>query len=217
MRISKTSTAVLIAALAAITVLPAAADLLNGDCELGAQGSAVNRYRLTDWYFQQSAGTDGNWTIGAFTWDKHGGEKAGGVHLKNGGAAAPWRHGTYTQTVTGLVPDALYNVKGWVRANTMSQDAFAKLGAKTGGAADYTWSDSNYTDTWTEYTVQVTASGTGEVDVQAYLNNGACQYDLSGGRGPTAMFDDVTVTLVPEPATLALLSLGCLFLRRRRR
>jgi len=199
----------------AVMAPPAAATLLNGDCESGAQGSAANRYRLTDWYFQQSAGTDGNWTIGAYTWDMHGGAKAAGVHIVNGGSA-PYRYGTYTQTATGLVPNALYDVSGWFRANTMSTGSFGKLGAKTGGAAAYVYSAENHTDTWTQYTVQVTASATGEIDVEAYLNNGACGYTLAGGRGPTAMFDDVTLVLVPEPATLAVLGVGSLLLRRRR-
>lgn len=62
----------------------------------------------------------------------------------------------------------------------------------------------------------------GMADVKYANSPGGITFDrvtvgsgLSSANG-VGYYDDVTVTLVPEPATLALLGLGVLFLRRRR-
>lgn len=67
-------------------------------------------------------------------------------------------------------------------------------------------------------TVTTAPLNTGQI-FTAQINAGAFEiaYIIAGGQGNTVHLDNLTVSLIPEPATLLLLSIGAIAIRKRRR
>ena len=111
-----------------------------------------------------------------------------------------------------------YTFGVWARAfNTTNpglQDftAYLRDGSGTGGSILATISSSGgLTTTWQEYTVDFTAlSGTTTIHIIDAASAGAVDSN-------DTVLDDVSLTAVPEPSSLALLGLSGLMLVRRRR
>jgi hypothetical protein len=203
---------VMTAVLVALVALPATATLLNGDCELGigwqAPTTGTLSTLLSNWTFDApTGGTFANFRCGLTTVTFHGGHSSGGVWMSNAGAT---KIGTFYQTVADLTPNATYSISAWLRGNSVTAGtSYAKIGAQAGAAvpksyASYTWSDSVNSDTWAEKSVQATSSATGTIDIMAWLATGTV---TGTAQQPLSAFDDVTITLIPEPGSMiALLS-----------
>lgn len=211
-----------IAVLVALTAMPSAAQLINGDCELGTWGAWSGGDRLTGWVFSANLGTTYNWYIGSNSYypesQVHGGLASGGAYIKNAGN----KNCQFSQRVYNLVPSATYDVSAWLKASIIEgypAGAYLSLGAKNADDAAYTWSDYHYDSVFTQYTVRTTANAAGQLDVRIFA-------DLQDGDiwahnpTPAIMFDDVELTLVPEPSGLLVLLSGLPVLgaavRRRR-
>jgi hypothetical protein len=68
--------------------------------------------------------------------------------------------------------------------------------------------------TWNYFSVNTGAVPVGTTSAQYELEAGG--HNTSPGDGGSVLFDNASMVAVPEPMTVGLLGLGCLFLRRRK-
>ncbi len=214
-----------------LAVLPVAnATLINADCETGtaevsltgSNGAGNSSTVLPGWTYKANATPIGNFKGGTNvrSWNQRPG---GGSAVGNMWHSNPNNSKTLEvwQVATGLTPGADYELKVWVQSVLVSGQGGAAitLALQNPTTSASVWGDTIGDDVpergiWVHSAVTQTADVNGELKVRIY---GA----LGGGswskNTPNAMFDDVTLTLVPEPASLVLLGFGCLFLARRRR
>lgn len=204
------ATLLTLALFVAVTAVPSFAQLINGNCEDGTYGAWGGNNRLTGWVFEANLGTTANWYIGAqFNYPDsqvHSGAKAGGAYIK----AANGKTCQFTQRVLNLEPNATYDVSAWLKATVISgwpSGAWLALGAKNADNSGYTWSDHHYGNDFTQYTVRTTANAAGQLDIRIYADLQDGDVWADSGKTSCILFDDVELTMVPEPSSfLALLS-----------
>jgi len=125
-----------------------------------------------------------------------------------------WGVGAVAQTITTVVGQQ-YLLDFWMAGNASSGPAIKTMGLSWGGVSQgiFTFDITGKTIEnmgWTEHQVLLTATGTSTVLQFASLDNPSTAY------GPC--LDDVSLTIVPEPAAaslFALFGLGAFALRRR--
>jgi len=219
-----------------LAVLPAAeANIINGTCDdgsaqvaaTGSDGTGNSSTALTGWTFKLSQTPYGNFYIGKNiqTWNQRPGYTVAGVgmafHANPSGKSVE----AY-QTVTGLEAGELYDVSAWLVSVLVSgkpSGAVLTLGLKNPTTGDTVWGDAigdlaEERGVWTNTALTQAADDNGEIMVRIVMDLG--QGGWTAKSTPNACFDDVTVTLVPEPCTLIALlggSAGIALVRRRRR
>jgi hypothetical protein len=128
--------------------------------------------------------------------------------LQPTGACAWWESSSFSVTA-----GTTYTLTSWVKVVDLwadhPVDTYVKLGFNSGSGMVSNVVTSAASQDWTEYTMTWTASED-RSDVRAVLAYVQPSYVWSPRA---AYFDDVTVT--PEPATLGLLAIGGLLLRRK--
>ncbi len=212
--------------LVAVGLMAAAAsgDLLNnGDFEADA-GSIVSTVAPTSWEWEyptyngadpyaanetidvSAIGGGGGGTVGVLVgnWDSHGAWSDG---LQ--GYFAPVGAGTYTVSITYAVTDP--GISNWMRVALYdvidnSDPATVWAGGNYTVVSDSPWDNvATTTDTW--HTMDLVLTSTAAANT-LFLN--------SSGYNPGNIIIGA-VSMVPEPATLALLGIGALSVIRRKR
>jgi PEP-CTERM motif/Protein of unknown function (DUF642) len=134
------------------------------------------------------------------------------------GADGAYQVGAITQTINGLVAGQQYSVGfDWAGAQqsgytgTTTEQWLVSLGDETHATAIVTDVSHGFTG-WTHQTFTFTADGSSEV--LSFLAAGT-----PNGEPPFSLLDGVTMTAVPEPASMTLMGSGLAvigFIRRRR-
>jgi hypothetical protein len=215
--------------LTAMTIGVSKAQLLNGSFETGAAAlnydldpgpgvvdiGLANFQLPTSWSFANIVGGSTPWTSksGAFNGDTNGyfgPAQDGGFYAaiqtdSSQGAA----QGAIFQTMTGLTIGQTYQVTGFVRArDTASQTGVFSVSTSLGGTMT---SGSPTSDTlWTAFSGTFTATTTSD--------NINLVWSHAVNTDQTVLFDNITVTAIPEPSSIALVGVGlvALFFMRRR-
>ena len=101
----------------------------------------------------------------------------------------------WMQEVTGLVPEGVYRLSGWIKGERILLESGAFAGANLCAMGTWDHSEPPLTGTfdWTRVEVQVRASAAGRLTVGCRLG-----YWSSLARG-VAWFDDITLELVMDP------------------
>jgi len=210
------------------------ATLINGTCDqgtpetgaTGSDGTGNSSTALTGWTYKLSQTPYGNFYIGTNirTWNQRPGYTTPGVGM----AFHPNPVGKWVevyQTATDLVPGGTYDVSAWflpVLVNNQPSGAQLTMGLRNPGTGVTTWGPT-YGDEESEKgvgansVVQTAASDAGEITIRIYVSLGDGGWTAKST--PNAVFDDVTVTLVPEPSGLLVLLAGIAgtaLVRRRR-
>lgn len=180
-----------------------------------------------------------NWRYGSasLTSDARTGNNAAKFHMI---PSATWAYSSYTasfHTDYGTF-DFTGSTSGWLGAwddsiavtggDVLMATAWIKDGDGTSASGDIAkiqleWYDDSGNRDWdnevTQYFdvtpnwTQVTVMGTVPMDAVTFHMFVGIGLD---GIGRNTLFDDVSVTVIPEPMSIGLLSLGALFLRRRK-
>ena len=134
------------------------------------------------------------------------------------GADGAFQVGAITQTITGLVAGQQYSVGfDWAGAQQegftgpTTEQWIVSLGSQTQSTAIVSDISHGFTG-WTHTTFTFTADGSS--DVLSFLAAGT-----PDGEPPFSLLDGVTMTAVPEPASMAIMGTGLAalgFIRRRR-
>ena len=208
-----------------ILVVPGFANLItNGSFELG---SAIPGPFVT--VYGPNTATISNWTVPANTnVDYVGGywtAAQGNRSLDLNGSPGV---GTIYQTMTGLTVGQAYQVRFAMAGNPYVQPRYADLqvwvsaGGPPYASANFRFyvngQDFNNMG-WQYYTWKFTATSSTITLGFTSLDNAPEDFDPLAGYSFGPALDDVSVTAIPEPATLALVGLGLIaagFLRRRR-
>jgi hypothetical protein len=137
---------------------------------------------------------------------------AGAYQIVAGSGSTTYSASIYALTDTGVVPGA----DGWTTPVDL-QIAFwdSTLTQIPNSTIETGWSAISALNTWQQYTISGTSpAGTAYVGVYAMNMVGAGTVSAVN-----VYFDDASLTVVPEPSTLALAGLGVasLFLGRRRK
>jgi hypothetical protein len=162
-----------------VTTLGTDGGLRNGDCELGL-GSPVC------W------GTESFKPTSTMTWEPMGsgchGTRSIGIDAGSDLNDARW-----VQEVTGLVPNARYLLKGWIKGEGIVLDQGATIGANlcSMGGWDHSYPALTGTFDWTEVQLHLTANSEGRLTIACRLGYYG---SLAGGR---AWFDDLTLIYAP--------------------
>jgi len=121
--------------------------------------------------------------------------------------------------------DVIYTAWGGGGAGTINRSSLSPGGVTTGWVthaaptADNTWMHATYVLDQPGYNFSLTVDGT-PVIVNEWLRRPSVSVNTATwdvGTGYTVLVDNIAVTIVPEPATLSLLGLGGLLLRRKRK
>lgn len=215
----KITVLVLAAAVAALVAVPALAQTVpNWDCELGinppVSASATNTSTaVTGWdFYKGSVATLANWTIGIST-DAYAGTYAGYLMLKADG-----KNGYYRTTVTGCTVGTPYMVKAWMKHTGYG---FVQLLARPKGGSTVSGGQ-HASDIWSQEQLDAyvypNALGEIEIEVKEYTQAGI---HPTYGDYSTGLFDNVTITAIPEPGSMlallsGLVSLAGFAVRRRK-
>lgn len=216
-----------------LAMLPVAeATIINGDCEAGvtyvaatgSDGTGNSSTVLTGWTYKLSNTPYTNYYIGknVSTWNQRPGSTGTAVGSVFHGSPTGKSAEVY-QLVTGLTPGASYSVSAWflpVLVAGKPSGAVLTLGLQDPTTTVTTWGD-NYGDAeaekgvWANAVMTQVADGDGEIKIRINMALGAGGWTAKST--PMAAFDDVTVTLLPEPATLLFLVLGSVVMLKKRR
>lgn len=196
---------VLVFVMMALAVMPAMAQTVpNGDCELGvapASATLANvSTQLTNWTFDKgNVATLGNWTIGMNA-TCYAGLGAGSMNLR-----ADAKNGNFKTTVTGLTAGTPYMVTAYMRQNGYG---FIQLLARPKGGLTVNGGQ-HASEAWVleslDTNVYCNSLGEIEIELREYTQGGV---HPTYGEYSTGLFDDVTITAVPEPGSMVALLSG---------
>lgn len=210
------------------------ATLINGTCDQGtaevsasgSDGSGNSSTALAGWTYKLSQTPYANFYIGTNirTWNQRPGYTTAGVGMAFHANPTGGKWVEAYQTVTDLVPGGTYDVSAWLLPVLVSgkpSGAKLTLGLKNPETGITTWGsaygdDESEKGVWANSVVQSTASSVGEITIRINMVLG--EGGWTAKSTPNAVFDDVTVTLVPEPSSLLVVLGGIagLVVRRRR-
>ncbi len=171
-----------------------------------------------EWVSTIVSGDASKWTSAASNAYAHSG--ANGYNLKFGPLGTTAK-AYVEQVLSGLTPGAAYEVSGWMNfalgsAYNRPDKYWTYIEALGGGTAVQEPAKNTNTTGWKQYTLSQTADAGGALTVRLYVDKYATTV---ADKVCSVYFDDISVVLVPEPAsTLLLLAalLGLGVLRRRR-
>lgn len=175
----------------------ASAQLLNGGFE-DPVGS--------EWTFTIDSGSSSLWTAQRSTAQVHSGQYSWYMAY---GPTDPTGRAHLDQVVGGLTPGETYTVSGWIYYVWRADKGWAYIQALGGGSPVQTPAQgANVVGSWQQYSLTQTADSGGNLTLRLYVYKYATT--AGGDKTVSAYFDDISVQPVPEPSTLALLTLGVL-------
>ena len=165
-----------------------------------------------EWTFTILSGDPTNWTSGASSAYLHSGANSYGIAY---GPVATTGKAYVEQILSGLTPGDGYDVSGWLYFGWRADKDWAYIEALGGGAAVQAPAKAaNVVGSWQQYTLSQTADAGGNLTVRLYLDKYAT---TTADKVAWVYFDDMAVTVIPEPTTLAMLAVAGLALVVRRR
>jgi hypothetical protein len=139
-------------------------------------------------YLSDNAGIGGGGTVGGVLFD----QASNTVQLSNGGTATP--------TTYAYIFNNVYKVEMELNFTTDTFDAYI-TNTTTGGPRTF---------------LGTQAFGAA-LDAATFASDGGILLTKQNASAANVVFDDITVTAVPEPAAIGLLGIGAMGLMRRRR
>ncbi len=163
-----------------------------------------------EWAFTRVSGDETKWGYEQSATRVHSGSYSLRMHY---GVVADIGTAYVEQVVSGLTAGAPCEVSGWINMDWRATKATAFIEVLGGGdPVQAPVKGGNADDTWQQWTLSQTADAGGNLTVRLYLDKYAT---TTADKDVIAYYDDISAIVIPEPVTIALLGLGCLFLRRR--
>jgi hypothetical protein len=222
---------ILVASITLGVVPPTMATLINGTCDQGTAEVAATTSNvstaLTGWTYSFSSTPIGNYYIGTNirNWNQRPGYTVPGVGMvQHNNPSGKWAN--VQQRVTDLQPGGTYDISAWllpVLVLNQASGGTLTLGVQNPDSPGWIWGptygdDAGEKGVWANSVLTTTASAAGTIDIRIYTTLGLGGWTTKST--PNVAFDDITVTLVPEPAGMIVVLAGIAamasLLRRRR-